>query len=261
MPEHHSFDALPYQTDKETYLSLEAWMIGDLRPDLFVVAPSIRDVGERELIRELAQASYSQQGFRDSPRRHFISRTFPRQGSEARYAQFVDEPFDVSEITDGFFGVDVIDLTEWLDANLAAEFTTWRRLTDYVIDHPETDFVFIAYTDDAREADPLVRAIRETCAIGIEVVRLDYPSVESLTASFYSQCPGKYLGLEDYVRERISQLCAHGRRPNHSFIKSCALSSLHEYFQIEEGRLALDTTFDRFERLTPLPARTKIIGF
>jgi hypothetical protein len=56
MPEHHSFDALPYQTDKETYLSLEAWMIGDLRPDLFVVAPSMRDVGERELIRELAQA-------------------------------------------------------------------------------------------------------------------------------------------------------------------------------------------------------------
>lgn len=261
MSEQQALAALPYETSEKTLRSLDTWKRGDLRPDIFIIAPSIRDVGERELIRELARASYELQGFCDSPRRHFISRVFPVRGSETRYAQFIDEPFDASEITDGFFGVDMIDLTEWLGVDLTAASTDWRRLTDYVLDHPETDFVFVAYTDDARLVDPLIRSIRETCAIAIEPVVLDHPSAGGLAASFFSQTSGEFDALEDYVEERIARLCKPGSRPNHSFIKSCALSCLHELAVSGDARSALETTFDRFETLSPLPVRAKIIGF
>lgn len=254
-------DVPPYNTSDETLRSLEVWKHGDLRPDLFVVAPSIRDVGENELIRELAQASYELQGFCDSKRRHFIARSFVRGGSEARYAQFVDEPFDASEITDGFYGVDVIDLTEWVGTTPANDMGDWRRLVDYVTDHPETDFVFLAYADDPKAIDPLVRAIRESCAIAVEVVELAHPTKEALARSFLGSCNGEYDEKVERILQGMDQLLARGSHPNHSFVKSCALSSLHELAIDGNAGEALDKTFARFEELTPLPARTHFIGF
>lgn len=251
-----------YLTSERSIASIEAWKrSADHRPDVLIVAPALRDVGEQQLIRELALASYQAQGFRDAHSRHFLSRTFPKRAEERQYAHFLDESFDVAEITNGFFGVDNIDLTEWVDASLELDDKAWRTLTNYVLDHPETDFVFTVFSDDPRKADPLVRSIRESCGIAVEVIELGYPDVSMLTRAFGERSEHRFAGHTDLVAERIQGMCAKSSRMNYSFIASCALSAIHELAVTGDERKALEGVFDRFSALTPQQSCTHVVGF
>ena len=73
--------------------------------------PGIRDVGEEDLISELANRYCSELGFRGSPHRHFLSRNYPYGVSGEDYSRFADDPIHIAEIVSGFTGVDCIDLT------------------------------------------------------------------------------------------------------------------------------------------------------
>lgn len=89
--------------------------------------PSIRDVGEEDLIGELANRPYSESGFRGSPYRHFLLRNSPYGVSGEDYSRFVDDPIHIAEIVSGFAGVDCIDLTSWLGEDLGLP-AWWRAL-------------------------------------------------------------------------------------------------------------------------------------
>ena len=254
--------ARDYLTSERSIASIEAWKrSADHRPDILIVAPALRDVGEQQLIRELALASYQVQGFADSHARHFLSRTFPLRAEKRQYAQFMDEAFDVAEITNGFFGVDNIDLSEWAGAEMELGGTAWRTLTNYVLDHPETDFVFTVFADTPRAADPIVRSIRESCGIAVEVIELEYPNAQMLARMFDDKSQRRFAGHMDYVTQRIEGLCAKSKRMNYSFISSCALSAVHELAITGNERTALEGVFDRFSALTPQQSRTHVVGF
>lgn len=253
-------DIKAYSSDDQTMRSIRLWRKSSVRPDLFVVAP-IREVGERELIEELAEASYEVQGFRDARRRHFVSRAFPFAGSEAAYARFADRAFDVSEVTDGFYGVDNIDLTEWVGRSLSYERSRWQRLLTHVSDHPETDFVFLAYTRKEEEVHKLVESISSNCGIAIAIVRLDYPTVEGMARAFVAYSPDLFGPHEGYVAERISSMREMGWRLGYASVRSSALSAIYETSMGSEVRSAINAVFDRAAELEGSLRKPFKIGF
>lgn len=251
-----------YSVPEESSLSIQAWMESEvMRPDIFIIAPEIKDVGEQQLIQDLARASYERQGLRDSRARHFLSRAFPFTDSEVAYARFLDEAFDTAEISDEFYGVDNIDLTAWMDIGPNQRPETWRQLTDYVLDHPETDFVFTCFTDDPHKADSIISSLRESCGIAVEVIELDYPDASMLAQAFDEQSDYLFAEDRDLVLAGINRMLSNNRRMNYSFIESCALSAVHMHAVLKDKRNALEKTMDRFANMTPQASRRHVIGF
>lgn len=257
---HEEVNAKAYFSDEGTMRSIRTWRRSSVRPDLFVMAP-IREVGERELIEELAEASYEVQGFRDARRRHFVSRSFPFAGSESAYARFADQAFDVSEVTDGFYGVDNIDLTEWVGKSLRYERSKWQRLLTHVSDHPETDFVFLAYTRKEDEVRKLMESISSNCGIAIALVRLDYPTVEGMARAFVAHNPELFEPHEEYVAERISSMRDMGWRLGYASVRSSALSAIYETSMGGDARSAIDAVFDRAVEVESSLRKPFRIGF
>lgn len=249
-----------YSSSPETMKSLSVWRKSSVRPDLFIMAP-IREVGERELIDELAEASYKVQGFQDAKRRHFVSRTFPFAGSEAAYARFADQAFDVSEITDGFYGVDNIDLTEWVGKSLSSERSKWQRLLTHVSEHPETDFVFLAYTSKEDGVRKLIDSISASCGIAIALVKLDYPTVESMARAFVAHAPALFERHEEHVMERILSMREMGWRLGYASVRSSALSAIYESSLSDDVESAIDVVFDRAIEMVDSLKKPFHIGF
>lgn len=251
---------LPYEVSPETLASIRAWRRSAIRPDLFVMAP-MREVGERELVEELAEASYAAQGFRDSRERHFISRAFPHKGSEHTYARFSDQPHDVSEITDGFYGVDCVDLTEWVGRSLSREGSDWPRLLTHVSEHPETDFVFLAYTEDEQAVSKLMRSLSSNCGIAVELVKLFQPSAARLAAEFVSQGPESFGSCAEYIQERYEEMAELGWHVSLASARASALSALHETSIVGDAREAVRAVFDRSAAAERSAHRTFKVGF
>ena len=233
-----------YATDPDTLASIRAWRKSLMRPDIFIIAP-MREVGEGDLIAELTQASYEVQGFRDARRRHFVARTYPYTAPETAYARLFDQALDVAEITDGFYGIDNIDLTEWVGKPLGYENTHWQRLVSYIGDHPETDFAFITYTPDVAAAERIAHAITTSCGIALLIVRLDLPSPEAMARTFVMRNEDAFAEHEAYIAERFAGMLEAGWRMSYANVQASVLSAQHELMVQGDARAAIDTVFDR----------------
>lgn len=236
---------------------MDAWMSELVRPSILICAP-VRDVGEHELVRELAEASYRLQGFRDARRRHFISRRYPRALSDISFARFCDQPFDVSEVSDGFHGVDCLDVSDWLGCRNLQEDMHWQRLVSYIRDHPETDFVFVAY-GSSEDALGLAADISSLSGNAVLNVYIDYPTPEMLADAFVAQDPGVFASHRESIAAQLSEELANSPCVNYSVIRAAAVTAVHSISIQPDAGQAIKNALGRATRR---PAgRTFSIGF
>ncbi len=214
-----------YSVSTDDQASIAAWTEEYIRPSILINAPT-RDIGEHELVRELTDASYQLQGFRDARRRHFISRRFPQLLSEIALMRFLDQAFDAAEISDGFHGVDCIDLSDWLDCRFPQENEVWQKFISYVQSHPETDFVFLAYGDHAA-ANRLATSISSSTGNAVLPVELSYPSPEQLTDAFVAQNPDAFTAYRDDIASQLTARASSGRHTSYAAIRAAAAAATH----------------------------------
>ena len=251
-----------YVADEDTMRSLDAWMISQYaRPDIFVVAPPVRDVGEQQLIEELAQASYRLSGRHDAKRRHFLERPFLSHAPLEEYQRFLDEAFATSEITDEFYGVDNIDLTSWVGEDIGLLAEAWAYLVTHVNAHPETDFVFCVYTDEVEAARNIARRIVCDTGLALEWVELSYPGASSLAEAFHEASLGEFTELADRVLCWFESRGEHDGRMNYGFARSCAGYALHRLSISDDRQLALDEAFERYQNLPSPVVKARPYGF
>ena len=251
-----------YVTDEETQRSIDTWLnSASARPDIFIVAPSIRDVGEQRLIEQLADASYRLGKYEDLRRRHFILRSFSSMGSEDYYARFLDETFATAEITDEFYGVDAIDLTQWLHKEFDQAQSPWHYLIAHITAHPETDFVFIAYTDEPEEAMRIAGRITIDTGIGLQTIQLKSPNAHLLASEFLQQSEGEFSHHDAYIGEQFDALASRGMQMNYGFARSCALYALHQLSVYDDKDKALAKAFARYNEMSVIPNRARTVGF
>lgn len=214
-----------YSISPEDQASIDAWMSEHVRPNILINAPT-RDVGERELVEDLSEASYRLQGFRDARRRHFLSRRLPQSLSDTAFARFCDQAFDVSEVSDGFRGIDLIDVSDWLSHRNPQEDMLWQQLALYIQDHPETDFVFLAYGDKAA-ADGLASSLSSLSGNAVLSVRLEHPSPEQLADVFVSRSPKAFAPHKDDIVAELSAMLTEGKHVTYSSIRAAAVTAVH----------------------------------
>lgn len=250
----------PYALSADARAAVEAWVTSDVRPALMVISPA-HGVGEDDLIDELADASYGLQGFKDARRRHFISRSFPRELSDASFARFLDRAFDASEITDGFRGVDCIDLSDWTRFPRPAEDDRWQGLVEYVRDHPETDFVFLAYGDDPGPARELASSISVGSGTFVVPIALMFPSAAKLAEAFVRLDPTRLGGLRERAERRFDDALAAGTRITYLTARSCATAALQGLAFRQETGDAIEAALEQARNLDRATRRTPRIGF
>ena len=246
-----------YSISTEDQASMNAWMSEPVRPSVFVCAP-VRDVGEHELVRELAEASYRLQGFHDARRRHFISRRYPRALSDNSFARFCDQSFDVSEVSDGFRGVDCIDVSDWLGCRNLQQDMHWQRFVSYIRDHPETDFVFVAYgnSEDALRLAAIISSLSGNAVLNVQV---DYPTPEMLANAFVAQDPGAFASHRESIAAQLSGELINSPRVNYSVIRAAAVTAAHSISIKPDTSQAIKSALGRATRR---PAgKTFSIGF
>ena len=163
---------------------LDAWTEVADPPALFLHVPGHGDVGERELMADLADAVYRRNISRgihkeDSRCRHFVTRNFPYGANPGDVAFFMNELGNACSVTNEFFGVDCIDLTSWVGKNPSKG--GWETLVHHVQAHPDADFVFFAQCTEP-QASKLADQIRLTCGIPLEIVKLLPPEQNMLVA-------------------------------------------------------------------------------
>lgn len=248
-----------YNVDVEDGRKLAAWEASLPRPALFLALPPLKNIGEDELIYELATKSYRCNGFSDSFERHFMQRNFPYGGSPGDYEAFLDDARNIAEITDEFFGVDSIDLTDWASKPLGG--AMWRRLIHYVRTHGETDFVFTARVDDPEKAEDLVRSIRSECGLAIEIITLHLPLPNALAEAFIECSGGRFAERQDILTEWFGALQKDGRSMNFTFAQTCAFAASYECARTGDERKAFKVLFDRYSSLTPQMEKSVNLGF
>ena len=246
-----------YSISTKDRATMHAWMSELVRPSILICAP-VRDVGEHELVRELAEASYRLQGFHDARRRHFISRRYPRTLSDASFARFCDQPFDVSEVSDGFRGVDCIDVSDWLDCRNLQEDMHWQRFVSYIRNHPETDFVFVTY-GSSEVALGLATDISSLSGNAVLNVYIDYPTPEMLADAFVAQNPGIFASHRDSITAQLSEELANSPRVSYSLIRAAAVAAAHSILIQPDAGQAIKSALGRATRRPT--GRTLSIGF
>ena len=248
-----------YNTSKEDARILGLWPETNPRPALVLTIPSIRDVGEEDLIGELASRSYSESGFHDSPHRHFMSRNYPYGGSNEDYSRFVDDPVHVAEITSGFTGVDCIDLTSWLGEDLGLP--AWERFLGHIRSWTDSSFLFKAYTDLPVKVDPLVKSIVSGCGIAVYRVDMAIPKPEQLLGEFNRMTSNRFVDSSGRVLAKISELIGMGRGVNYGFIDAIATMASYELEASSYDVYALDHLFDRRLKDAPFVGCSRTLGF
>lgn len=170
----------------EDHTLLDNWCALIGAPALLLNVPEHGNVGEAELINHLASAVYDKNVHcglhrHDSRQRHFASRNFPYGGSESDYARFKDELEDSAEVTNEFYGIDHIDLTQWVGKDPSRG--PWQTLVHHVQSHSTVDFVFSARCAKDAQALKLVDLLRSTCGVPVETVNLLAPTPTMLAGA------------------------------------------------------------------------------
>lgn len=250
----------PYCTSPDALNALTVWKSSAIRPCVMVIAPAY-DVGEADLIDELADALYHLRGFRDERRRHYITKRLPRTLSEVAMARFVDQAFDASEIRDGFIGVDCIDLSEWVGHQLLCGNASWERFASYVRDHRESDFVFLTYAQDPRLARNLAAEISMACGTTVLPIELEYPSVDRLTKAFVERDPKRFGACSESIEVCLAEARDSGFRINYMTVRALAEVASHEMAMGHDARRAVNAAMGGALRISPRVKKQFVIGF
>lgn len=251
-----------YNVSLEDSVSLSGW--GDILPSpaLFLSIPSARDVGERELMAELARKVYVSLGFRDSLSRHVLVRSFPCAGSKEEYLRFEDAPMRVAEISNVFSGTDFVDLSEW--AGVAADEYVLGKLAAHVRSgtfEGRVSYVFFAYADSEHDTKKLSDYISSHTGLGILHVRLRYPTAHALATrlkrELKSMDDASLEPVESWI-EKTQDL--FGNAFNYSRVK--ALANMVDFEVLNEtGASSLVDALEMCaKRIVPQDARCRV-GF
>ena len=198
---------------------LEAWICTTDAPALFLRLPEHGNVGEKSLITSLASAVYDKNvrlGIHraDSPRRHFVCRNFPYNGSRPDVERFRDELELCAEVTNTFYGVDCIDLSEWVGSDSAKG--GWSVLSHHVQAHHGVDFVFMARCSDIHRFDRLASLVQTTCGIPVETIQLLAPTAEMIACAAFD---GRVIDEKPFV-SWIKGLAAGGTDVNYALSRA-----------------------------------------
>lgn len=183
---------------------------------LMLHTPAYGDVGEEELVEELARARYEANvaagaHFRDSFSRHFASRSIPPLALSGGplLSEFLDCLEERAGVTSEFIGVDAIDLTLAVGRRLEGA-PAWERLLAHVRSHKQAGFVFVVKGGTAGEAARLADSIQLGAGIAVEVVELLELS-EEFMADLLLEASGGALGCRGDAERICSELRRLGR--------------------------------------------------
>ena len=204
-------------------MTLDAWLRGGSPHALVVQLPAIRGVGEDEFLLYVAEARRKCCGYKDSLRRHFISRRFGIDGTPSDADALLCEASLVAEITDEFYGVDAIDLTEWLHAPMSGE--RWHSLVRHIQSSPHTDFVLLARSSFENDVDKLARVIGGMGCMPVEQIRLYPPSGEMLASRMAAEASGSIDGATGLASSLFVAMQEVGSIPNYILAKELGLQA------------------------------------
>ena len=225
-----------YNIGHDDMMALYGWADCGARPSLLVSAPSIKDVGEMELVRELADMAYDASGFKDSPARHFIARNFPYNGSPADYARFQDSPIEAAEISNCFAGVDCIDMTGWLGK-----------------EHTGAN----SPTDIAR----LAASIRKDCGVALRHIGISYPDPKALSEAFGFAASRQVNFDPAEFEEWAAHLVEDGKALNYAYISSMATIASYECAHAGAQQSSFRELLERYSTHTPSVSKASRLGF
>lgn len=233
------------------------WVQAKMCPAIFLVVPSVKHVGEKELTRDLARMVYESAGFSDSPSRHFMSRNYPHGGNPADYAHFYDDSIEAAAITNEFHGVDCIDLTSWVGKDLSSPH--WHKLSDYIHEAESTDLVFMVCSDNTNLVDKLENSLVANSGVATLRVTLGQPSPEAIANWFIALTEGVFEKEIDSVVLWAKEQIACSRFVNYSIVSSMAMKTLYEF---RAGRLVEDGLGDYLSnRYSAINCCGRALGF
>ena len=250
---------VPYNVTKEELDLLKAWPTSESKPAVFLTVPTVRDVGERELIDDLCALSYKGAGYSDAMARHRLMRNYPHEGSADDYAHFTDDPILTAEITNEFHGIDCIDLTAWLGQSLDSPF--WTKLLNHIRPNGCCSYIFIAYTDRRDLVDELAQSIVSRCGVAVLRVSVMQPTCGALAAAFDAETDGAFSGHIDVVRDWLDNLLEGGKGPNYSYVSTVATMAMYARNTWSNQRTGLTALLELQTSLAPSTTKTHHIGF
>ena len=201
-------------------MTLDMWLEGPSPRCLVVQLPTTHCVGEEEFLLYVATKRHEVRGFKDALNRHFISRRFGAFEAAGDVDAFFDEARRAAEITDQFYGVDAIDMTEWLSVPMKGE--RWHGLARYIQTSLYTDFVFIVRTDLESEVERLAHAITGMGYLIAECIQL-YPPTGDMLAGFMAKEAGGCLdGTVEQARGLFEGMRQSGFVPNYTLARDLA---------------------------------------
>ncbi|HIR00859.1 MAG TPA: hypothetical protein IAA69_01060 [Candidatus Aveggerthella stercoripullorum] len=248
-----------YNIGHDDMMALYGWADCGARPSLLVSAPSIKDVGEMELVRELAEMAYDASGFKDSPARHFIARNFPYNGSPADYARFQDSPIEAAEISNCFAGVDCIDMTGWLGKEHTG--ANWEKLPQLVRSSPTSDYVFLAYSDSPTDIARLAASIRKDCGVALRHIGISYPDPKALSEAFGFAASRQVNFDPAEFEEWAARLVEDGKALNYAYISSMATIASYECAHSDALQSSFRELLERYSAHTPSVNKASRLGF
>ncbi len=195
-------------------IDLEMWLEGPSARCLFVQLPVTRRIGEEEFLLDLARRRKERRGFRDAIGRHFVSRRFGVEGSALDAAAMFAQARVAAEVTDEFYGVDAIDLTEWVGMPKMGE--RWQAFVRHIQTSPHTDFVFLVRTCNDNNVADLASVITGTGYLIADTIKLYPPTGEMLAEAFVDAATEDLEDGFDRAREMFDSLLASGAEPNYT---------------------------------------------
>ena len=237
---------------------IDSW--GEITPrtPLFITTSAACSCGEDDLLDLLAKRSYDLGGFEDSPKRHYIRHTFPFAATQNVYDQFLDKSRKAAQISDAFYGVEVIDVSTWVGQTVSTTQEPFTLLLQHFRSHEETDFVIIAASDSEKDLSQLYLAVRMASNLPMERIDVLLPSTQRLTRTFFDTQPANGFA-KNAVEQWFDSLKQNGKRPNLDFARSCGHLARGRGLN-QAGEESLTPFLDACAQFAP-PQNTRIIGF
>lgn len=177
-------------------------------PAIVLQVPSYGNVGEDDFLGDLCELVYAKNvgaGFHreDSMRRHYSRCSLPFEGLLDDYRLFDDALIGANPFSDDFYGLDVIEMTEWVGKTHSGP--GWAHLKRHVTLYRDTaDFLFMAKSDDSGKVQVLCESLCDGCGLSVELVSIARPTPEMILRYMQNRVghftSESYSALLDWVR-------------------------------------------------------------
>jgi len=182
-------------------------------PHLFFHLPENKGVGFDEFVRELAKLYHEKNKIQRNFNRCFISSKIRSDISHNEMGHFCDSPRNCAEFYNGFIGVFVIEITDFLKFTDSPMF---NKLIDYVekninansvkndsTGESQIKFIFVVGTDDIEAAFGMYKLLKNR--IRIDMVKMEYSNVKTYAEYALSLLESKGFKHETGVKEVIEK--------------------------------------------------------